>query len=150
FTYHKSFDTDHFTQLETSPDGRVVYFTQNPISALEILDPATGVKTDVPWKEISFSTPEYERNYRWEDYRWLPAGKHIIEINTVTGEALLIPHKADDPYSLPDGIVRTVYRDNAGLVWVATSNGAGKFNPAMNPFPFTQVLSPFQQNGSEE
>jgi len=150
FIYHKSFDADHFLQLETSADGRMVYFAQNPFPSLEVLDLATGNKQDVPWKGISFNAPAYERSNHCEDYRWLPAGKHIVEINTVTGEALLIPHKPDDPFSLPDGLVRTIYRDNTGLVWVATSNGAGKFDPAMDPFSFTCVLPSFKRSGSEE
>jgi ligand-binding sensor domain-containing protein len=150
FTYHKSFETDHFIQLEISPDNKTVYFTQNPVPALEILNLESDSKKDISWKDIPANTPAYQRNSNCSNYRWLPAGKHIAEINTITGETLLIGHRADDPYSLPNGIVRAIYRENTGLVWVATSNGIGKFNPAMNPFPFTEVFPSSQAKESEE
>lgn len=150
FTWHKSFVADHFIQLETAADGKTVFFTQNPIPSLETLHIETGSKNDVPWKEIPVNAPVYQRDKNYNNYRWLPAGKNIIEINTITGEMLSIGHRADDPYSLPDGTIRSIYRDNTGLVWVATSNGIGKFNPAMNSFPFTKVLPAVKTKGTDD
>jgi len=149
FTYHKRFNTDHFIQLETAPDKKTVFFTQNLMPAFEMLNVETGSISEILWKDISVNTFDRLRNKNCNNYLWLPAGKNIVEINTINGEALLIAHEADDPYSLPNGTIRSTYRDNAGLIWVATSNGIGKFNPAMSPFPFTKVL-PLVKSKEEE
>lgn len=138
FTYHKSYEADHFIQLETSPDNNTVYFIQNPVNSLQVLSLADGIKKDLPWTGIN-STENADAPDPLQK-RWLPAGRDIIEINTMGKPPFLIRHRTDDPYSLPDGIVRITYHDNTGLVWVGTSNGIGRFNPGMNYFPFTAVL----------
>lgn len=138
FTYHKSHEADHFIQLETSPDKNTIYFIQNPVNNLQVLSLSDGTKKDLPWSAISAT-----ENADMPDplqKRWLPAGRDIVEVNTMGKPPFLIRHRTDDPYSLPDGIVRVIYRDNTGLVWVGTTNGIGRFNPGMNYFPFTAVL----------
>ncbi len=146
FTYYKSFEADHFIQLETSADGRTVFFVQNPVNILQELSPESGIKKDIPWSTIPFRGQSSDRDRGTGDKRWLPAGKSIAEINSTTGEATLITHLPDDPYSLPDGTIRTVYRENTGIVWAGTSNGIGKFNPSMNLFSFTEIF-PFSKRG---
>lgn len=138
FTYHKSHQADHFIQLETSPDKNTVYFIQNPVNSLQVLSLPGGTKKDLPWSAIS--TIENADIPDPLQKRWLPAGRDIIEVNASGKPPFLIRHRTDDPYSLPDGIVSAIYRDNTGLVWVGTSNGIGRFNPGMNYFPFTEVL----------
>ena len=148
FMLHKSYEADHFIQLETG--GTHYYFIQNPANVLQMGSLNDGSKTDLPWAAIpSARQGSYQPVYT-QHARWLPAGKDVIEVNTSTGEAILVKHRADDPYSLPNGIVRTVYRDRSGLVWAGTSNGIGKFNPAMNLFPFTEVLPSFKRLPSTE
>jgi ligand-binding sensor domain-containing protein len=148
FILHKSYEADHFIQLETG--GTHYYFIQNPANTLQIGSLNDGTKKDLPWTAIPSNRQGFYQSVYTQHERWLPAGKDVIEVNTLTGETMLIKHRADDPYSLPNGIVRTVYRDRSGLVWAGTSNGIGKFNPAMDLFPFIEVLPSFKRSPSPE
>jgi len=138
FSHHKSYEADHFIQLETSPDSNTVYFIQNPINNLQVLSLPDGIKKDMPLSAISAT--ENTGTTDPQQKKWLPAGRDIIEVDVTGKTPFLIRHRTDDPHSLPDGIVHVTYRDNTGLVWVGTSNGIGRFNPGMNYFPFTAVL----------
>lgn len=143
FRHHKSYEADHFIQLETA--GEHYYFIQSPVNMLQ-----SSMGKDLPWASIPVTRQGLYQSVYTPHERWLPAGRDVIEINTLTGETMLIKHRPDDPYSLPDGMVRSIYRDRSGLVWVGTSNGIGKFNPAMNLFPFTEVLPSFSKPSSPE
>ncbi|WP_173002943.1 two-component regulator propeller domain-containing protein [Chitinophaga sp. SYP-B3965] len=143
FTYHKSYEADHFIQLETY--GNLFYFIQNPVNVLQI-----STRKDIPWSAIPSTLQGVYQSADAQHERWLPAGKDVVQVNVSTGETMLIKHRPDDPYSLPDGIVRTIYREPSGLVWVGTSKGIGKFNPAMNLFPFTEILPAFKRDPSPE
>ncbi|WP_160144163.1 ligand-binding sensor domain-containing protein [Chryseolinea soli] len=142
FRYYSSKNVDHFIQLESSPDGKTVYFVQNPYPKLEILSVADNARKDLAWDEIPLTKYLPGDARQVGDLKWLPAGNDILEINTTTQEAIRIQHITDNPYSLLPGNVRTVYQDDEGLVWVGTSGGLSRFNPARTPFLFTEVISP--------
>jgi ligand-binding sensor domain-containing protein/two-component sensor histidine kinase len=146
FNYYKSQDTDHFIQLEASPDGKTVYYVQSPGNTLQTLSLTDGVRKEIPWNSIPSSRPSAYHPIDAKYKRWLPAGKDIVEINSLTDETILIKPPPTDPRSLADGIVRVVYRENTGLVWTGTSNGIGKFNPFINLFSFIEVLPPLKRD----
>lgn len=44
--------------------------------------------------------------------------------------------------TLPNNVVWKIYQDNAGILWVATNNGIGKYNPQNSMFSFIKLVSP--------
>lgn len=151
FCYYKSREADHFLQLENSFDASAAYFTQNPSQGMHALFlPDKQVRT-IDWTSIP---PAREKRIPAGDMkymRWLPSGTgDLVEINTVTNQLSLITHRVDDPHSLPAGVVRTVYTDSAGIVWVGTSAGVAKFCPLLNPFAFSPIFPAIQQKKGPE
>lgn len=136
FHYHASKQVDHFIQLQSSPDKQTVYFIQSPGNTLQMHSVESGVTKEIPWNTISTEQPVQHTNA----IRWLPAGKDILEINTGTHEVKRIQHETDNPYSLPAGIIKTIYQENTGLVWIGTSEGFAKFNPNLNLFHYSAIL----------
>jgi diguanylate cyclase (GGDEF)-like protein len=56
-------------------------------------------------------------------------GQGIVAIDARTGRTRRLNHQALQPESLPDNQVRGMYRDDAGLVWVATYGGLARIDP---------------------
>ncbi len=141
FVFYKSNESDHFLQLENSNDSNIAYFTQNPSSGLQLLTLKDHKVKTVNWGNIPPSGENRVSVAGMKYMRWLPSGTgELIEINTATGQISFIAHKVDDPRSLPAGVVRTVYTDSSGIVWVGTTTGVGKFCPSLNPFTFMPVF----------
>lgn len=140
FHHFSSDEADHFLQLQTSADGRDVWFAQHPGNGVQHLSMASGIKKYIPWSHIP-AAAAMGNGVHAAPMVWLPGGRDLIEVNTVSRTLRKISHHADDPYSLPDGIVRTIYREPGGLVWVGTSNGVGKFNPGFDFFHFTSLFT---------
>ncbi|MBX2925321.1 MAG: histidine kinase [Chitinophagaceae bacterium] len=138
FTHYPSDEADIFTSLQQAAN-RQVYYMQEPGKDVQVLE------AEHHYKRISFTKvpAEYENLPSAEtDYiLWFPAGQSLAGIDSRTGSVRFVNHITDNPYSLPAGNVRTTFKDNYGLVWVATDNGIGKFNPSMNFFPFTAVTA---------
>lgn len=150
FYYHNSRESDHFIQLQQTPDKHNIYFIQDPGSDLQFLSLLTGEKKNIAWSSI----PEFNiENISTTDpskILWLPAGKDILEINAETGLTTKISHRIDDANSLPGGIIKTVYRENTGPVWIGTNHGIGNFNPAMHLFNFTKLWSGKKEDNNSE
>lgn len=136
FAHHPSDESDIFISLQ-SPGNRNIYFLQEPAKHIQVL----GEKNDYQKVPLAFQ-PAAAQNIslsQSENMLWFPCEKRLAGINTQTGSIYFINHITDNNYSLPAGNVRSVYKDDYGIVWVATDHGVGKFNPAMNFFSFMPV-----------
>jgi len=141
FSYYNSIECDHFLQLENACDSSAAYFTQNPSQGLQTVLLRDHKVQTIDWNTIPPARENRISASNMKYMRWLPSGTgDLIEINTATHQLSLITHRVDDPHSLPPGIVRTVYTDSSGVVWVGTTLGVGKFSPLLNPFAFNPVF----------
>lgn len=60
---------------------------------------------------------------------WLPTyNAGIIILNESTGELGLLQHDKDDPASLPENAILTLYTDHNNNTWAGTSSGVCKLN----------------------
>lgn len=85
------------------------------------------------YKEISITQHSYpvvqwNKNKLPKDILLMPHSRGIIEVNTLTGEAMLITHHVSLSFSLLPGETRHIYTDNTGMVWVGTFNGISYYN----------------------
>ncbi|MFA9389952.1 MAG: ATP-binding protein [Prolixibacteraceae bacterium] len=62
-------------------------------------------------------------------------------LNTLTGESQHLFHDPFNTYSISNNVVWDIYKDNAGILWLATSNGISKLNFNQSMFRFTPVYS---------
>ncbi|MBX3254017.1 MAG: histidine kinase [Chitinophagaceae bacterium] len=143
FTHHPGYEADVFISLQRA--GNNIVYMQQPGTDIQVL------KNEKEYRKIPVKDPSNDPGTfpadQLNDLLWFPAGKSLACINSLTGYVYFIHHITDNPYSLPAGNIRTAYRDNDGTIWVATDNGIGKFNPAMNFFPLIPVISnPFPGN----
>ncbi|MDE2276186.1 MAG: diguanylate cyclase, partial [Burkholderiales bacterium] len=61
---------------------------------------------------------------------WLgTVGGGIVAVDTASGRARQIRNLPALPASLADNVVRALYRDRSGLVWVATNRGLSRYDP---------------------
>lgn len=148
FTQHPGREEDHFIQLQASADGRQVYFVQNPGNVLQVLSVSSGEKKEIPWSTVPLS-PLTNISAGGEKH-WLPAGKDLLEIDVSSEKISRIAHETDNPYSLPKGLIRTVYQDESGLVWVGTDAGLARFNPHLDMFRFNPVWAPTEAGADYE
>jgi len=56
-------------------------------------------------------------------------GQGAVAVDTQSGETRRIRHVPAWPVSLADNALRTLYRDRAGLVWVASDRGLSRYDP---------------------
>ncbi|MEJ2537300.1 MAG: two-component regulator propeller domain-containing protein, partial [Calditrichia bacterium] len=54
--------------------------------------------------------------------------------NTRTGEITVFKHDPEDPYSLSNDKVYSVFRDHTGNLWIGTFNGLDRFDEAAGKF----------------
>ncbi|KPF48912.1 hypothetical protein IP87_16145 [beta proteobacterium AAP121] len=96
---------------------------------------------DAPWRAVMETQPvdpgQSLRSYRvlsmvearpgevWAGTQ----GRGIVAIDAGTGRTRRLSHQALQPDTLPDNHVRAMYRDDAGLVWVATYGGLARMDP---------------------
>jgi signal transduction histidine kinase/ligand-binding sensor domain-containing protein len=52
-------------------------------------------------------------------------------------------HNPIDPHSLSDDAVLSIYEDNAGVLWIGTTNGVSKYNRRVSQFTRLQVVPEF-------
>ncbi|MCX6309226.1 MAG: ATP-binding protein [Bacteroidia bacterium] len=62
-------------------------------------------------------------------------GLDLFDINTQTGTSY--NHSNYDNLSISDDIITSIYKDKAGIVWMATSNGISKLNTKRKKFDTT-------------
>jgi PAS domain S-box-containing protein len=65
---------------------------------------------------------------------WLGGNLGLHRFDPNTGQFTVYSHKSDDPHSLSDNRVVTIYFDRAGSMWVGTQNGLDKFDPRTRTF----------------
>src|SRR5215469_3587202 len=65
---------------------------------------------------------------------WLGSNLGLQRFDPTTSRFTVYSHKSDDPGSLSDDRVNSVYFDRSGTLWVGTQNGLDKFDPNTNTF----------------
>jgi PAS domain S-box-containing protein len=65
---------------------------------------------------------------------WLGGNLGLHRFDPNTGQFTVYSHKSDDPHSLSDNRVVSIYFDRAGSMWVGTQNGLDKFVPTTSTF----------------
>lgn len=136
FTYHAAGQKNQFVQLQNDSGNKKLYFIQGFSDSLQVLDITSGQCSSAPVPSGYTTTLKNTASGKI----WLPAGKGVLEVDTKTGQTGMISHRIDDLNSLPAGNISATYRDDHGLVWVATDKGAGRFNPDLNLFSFVSVV----------
>ena len=65
---------------------------------------------------------------------WLGGNLGLHRFDPNTGQFKVYSHQSDDPHSLSDNRVVSIYFDRAGSMWVGTQNGLDKFVPTTSTF----------------
>jgi ligand-binding sensor domain-containing protein len=65
---------------------------------------------------------------------WLGSNLGLQHFETDTGKFTAYVHKLDDPKSLSDNRVNSVFFDHTGAMWVGTQNGLDRFAPQTGTF----------------
>jgi signal transduction histidine kinase/ligand-binding sensor domain-containing protein len=65
---------------------------------------------------------------------WLGSNLGLLRFDPITGEFTVYHHDLDDPKSLSENRVNSVFFDHLGTMWVGTQNGLNKFDPRANAF----------------
>ncbi len=74
---------------------------------------------------------------------WLGTTGHgIVIVDAAGGQTRRLQHRPALPLSLADNVVRRLYRDRSGLIWVAGDRGASRHDPRQQA-----VLSAFSGGG---
>jgi signal transduction histidine kinase/ligand-binding sensor domain-containing protein len=98
------------------------------------LDPATGY--------FSIYTPDKQNTIDYVEIKqdgkenlWLgTAQSGLHRFNPRTAEFTIYAHNTDDPRSLSDDRVNSVYFDHSGVMWVGTQNGLDRFDGSTRSF----------------
>lgn len=146
FAHYPSYESDIFISLQSSAD-KSVYYLQEPATNIQVL------QQENHYKKIPLNVrPASAQNAglpQSGNILWFPAEKGLAGIDTNNGSVYFISHITDNNYSLPAGNIRSVYKDDYGIVWVAADRGVGKFNPTMNFFSFMPVTPEEPATGNE-
>lgn len=137
-----SISSDRVTSIFESRDGTLWFATDG--GGLNRFDSETATfsaflieagESDFP---VSFGTANIPTNSGYspihEDSNgmfWvITLGGGLIELNPRTGKTLSYTHLAEDPDSISDNIISSMFVDKLGCLWLATANGGlDKFNP---------------------
>ena len=65
---------------------------------------------------------------------WLGGQIGLHRFDPLTERFTIYSHRPDDPHSLSNNQVNSVYIDHAGNLWAGTQNGLDKFDPRTNSF----------------
>ena len=65
---------------------------------------------------------------------WLGGEIGLHRFDPLTKRFTIYSHRPDDPHSLSDNRVNSVYIDHAGTLWAGTQNGLDKFDPRTDSF----------------
>jgi len=91
------------------------------------LDPTTG--------QFVMYTPENQNTIQYqklsednEGFLWLGAQSGLHRFDPRTGQFKIYEHNPDDPNSLSDNRVNSVFFDHMGALWVGTQDGLSRFD----------------------
>ena len=65
---------------------------------------------------------------------WLGSNLGLLRFDPITGQFVVYQHNLDDPKSLSENRVNSVFFDHRGSMWVGTQDGLNKFDPKTNAF----------------
>jgi ligand-binding sensor domain-containing protein len=107
------------------PDGTLWAATYGGVGRL---DPATGnFSIYTPDKQNTIDYTEIKQDRR--ENLWLgTAQSGLHRFDPSTGEFTIYSHNPDDPRSMSDDRVNSIYFDNSGVMWVGTQNGLDRFD----------------------
>jgi signal transduction histidine kinase/ligand-binding sensor domain-containing protein len=97
------------------------------------LDPSTGnFVTYTPDRQDTIQYTEIKEDGR--GILWLGAQSGLQRFDPRTGQFTIFAHDPDDPRTLSDNRVNSVFFDRSGGMWVGTQNGLDKFDPSTRTF----------------
>jgi len=68
-------------------------------------------------------------------YLWIGTyGNGVYRFNPSRNRFVKFTNNADDPHSLIDNRIRTIYQDRDGDIWISTDQGVSRYNPLKNNF----------------
>ena len=113
------------------PDGTLWAATYGGVGRL---DPATG--------SFSIYTPDKQNTIDYAEIKedrkgnlWLgTAQSGLHRFDPRTEEFTIYAHKPDDPRSLSDDRVNSIYFDSSGVMWIGTQNGLDRFDSNTGSF----------------
>ncbi|HEY0797243.1 MAG TPA: two-component regulator propeller domain-containing protein [Acidisarcina sp.] len=65
---------------------------------------------------------------------WLGSTSGLVRFDPSKAQFSVFKHNPDDPRSLSDNTVNSVYVDSSGTIWAGTQNGLDKFDPIADRF----------------
>jgi PAS domain S-box-containing protein len=97
------------------------------------LDPSTGnFVTYTPDKQDTIQYGAITEDSK--GLMWLGAQSGLQRFDPGTGRFTIFAHDPDDPRTLSDNRVNSVFFDRSGGMWVGTQNGLDKFDPSTGTF----------------
>ncbi len=111
------YDRLHNTVFTVTEDGRLFSF-----------DALKNIYQEIKPSYQDFPSVQWNQKRVITDVLLMAHPGGMLEINTMTGEAIVILHRPSLSSSLLPGQTTNIYADNAGIVWVGTGNGVNYYN----------------------
>jgi diguanylate cyclase (GGDEF)-like protein len=125
-----AFSADRIWYFGEGPDGRIWLSTQTELVAL---DPESAkVVERIPASDrmpLGFNAAIRTSLVDSEGVLWFGGGgAGLIRYGPAKGEIKTLSHDPDDPHSLSDNNVRSLYESPDGTLWVGTQNGLDRMS----------------------
>ncbi len=134
----KSLGSDYVNNVFTDASGILWVGTS---LGMDKFDPLTQkfVSVAVPAGSDEFSVYRLPRSITEDrsDHQWLwitVSGVGLFHYNTLTRKFVLFHHDPEQPGSLPDNVVYTLFYDHKGRIWLGTASGLCSFDPQKRVF----------------
>ena len=109
----------------TLHEGVFVLGDQGDAPAVELRETGVAEKDDLLLNNQISSLLEVQPGEMWV----ATLGQGGVAVDTARRETRRIRHVPAWPVSLADNALRTLYRDRAGLIWVASNRGLSRYDP---------------------
>lgn len=126
----KSISADGVTHISSDSKGNLWLATYQ--SGLDYFDKKTKTFTNYNQKNVKGLGSNYNWTIMVENDETIYAGhvdKGFSIVNLTTKTAVNFQHDPDNPNSLSDNTVTSIFKDSLGNIWIGTRNGLSLFDP---------------------